>query len=72
MIKGIKTIAAFLAGLAALILGAALGLAAIIGATIVQLAGLGLLIAGGIAVVVNEWVYDRKQRKALRDRTLDQ
>ena len=72
MIKSIKTIAAFLAGLAALILSVAIGLAAIIGATIVQLAGLGLLIAGGIAVVINEWVYDRKQRKALRDRTLDQ
>ena len=72
MIKSIKTIAAFLAGLAALILSVAIGLAAVIGATIVQLAGLGLLIAGGIAVVINEWVYDRKQRKALRDRTLDQ
>lgn len=72
MIKSIKTIAAFLAGLAALILSVAIGLVAIIGATIVQLAGLGLLIAGGTAVVINEWVHDRKQRKALRDRTLDQ
>lgn len=72
MIKSIKTIAAFLAGLAALILSAAIGLAAIIGTTIVQLAGIGLLIAGGTAVVINEWVHDRKQRNALRDRTLDQ
>ena len=72
MIKSLKTIAVFLAGLAALILGAAIGLAAIIGATIVELAGLGLLIAVGIAVVINEWVYDRKQRKSLRNRTLDQ
>jgi len=72
MIKIIKTIAVFLAGMAALILGAAIGLTAIISATFVELAGLGLLIAVGIAVVINEWVYDRKQRKSLRNRTLDQ
>lgn len=72
MIKSIKIIAVFLAGLAALILGAAIGLAVIIGATIVKLAGLGLLVAVGIAVVIIEWVYDRKQRKAVRNRTLDQ
>jgi hypothetical protein len=72
MIKVIKTIAAFLVVLVALILSAAIGLVVIIGTAILQLAGLGLLIAGGIAVMVNEWVYDRKQRKALRDRTLDQ
>lgn len=72
MIKSIKIIAVFLAGLAALILGAAIGLAVIIGATIVKLAGLGILVAVGIAVVIIEWVYDRKQRKAVRNRTLDQ
>lgn len=72
MIKSIKIIAVFLAGLAALILGAAIGLVVIIGATIVELAGLGILVAVGIAVVIIEWVYDRKQRKAVRNRTLDQ
>lgn len=72
MIKIFKTIAFFLVGLIVLIFGAVIGLTVIIGVTVVELAGLGLLVAVGIAVVINEWVYDRKQRKALRDRTLDQ
>ena len=72
MIKIFKTITAFLAVLAVLILGAAIGLATVIGAAIMKLAGLGLFIVGGIAVVINEWLHDRKQRKALRDRTIDQ
>jgi len=63
MIKLLKTIGGVLAGLGVLVISAIVGLATVIGVAIMQLAGLGLLIVGGIAVVINEWRLDRKENQ---------